>query len=187
MQYKLTTADQAAALFTRFFPPARTLLRRELCLSGKDIRLTGEERAALLGELARKFGESVPENEFTTAELQGYLLSCKQSPEDAGDGVAEWVRQELHERRERKLKDDERRLGRQAKECVDETRGKESIADVETSVLPEGDHLQSISQPKLHASSILALTPPSTPPLGLKEPVPFVLKAEQVAPKATEL
>ncbi|KAF7782089.1 hypothetical protein Agabi119p4_1465 [Agaricus bisporus var. burnettii] len=52
-----------------------------------------------LNELAKKFADGIPEEEFSVADLQGYLLKNKAHPALAADGVLEWVE------RERKMKE----------------------------------------------------------------------------------
>ncbi|CAI7655587.1 unnamed protein product [Penicillium viridicatum] len=42
-------------------------------------------------DLAAEFGAVVPSGEFTAAEIQGYLLNHKETPELAIKGAAEWV------------------------------------------------------------------------------------------------
>jgi len=59
--------------------------------------------------MAEQFAEGVPEHEFSTAELQGYLLTCKKEPELAVQGVSEWVLQERKEREEREVRDAEKK------------------------------------------------------------------------------
>ncbi|KAJ5153688.1 ATPase AAA-type core [Penicillium coprophilum] len=44
-----------------------------------------------ISELASKFAAAIPSGEFTAAEIQGYLLNYKETPEIAIQGAAEWV------------------------------------------------------------------------------------------------
>jgi len=105
IQYKLATREQATALFLRFFPQSY--------ITFEDSEASSvAEKQFKLGELAKTFSQGVPEYEFSTAELQGYLLSCKKHPEQAATGIGAWVEQERIERKERK----EREIERKAKE-----------------------------------------------------------------------
>ncbi|KAF8878838.1 hypothetical protein BD779DRAFT_1173609 [Infundibulicybe gibba] len=61
-----------------------------------------------LGMLAKRFADAVPEEEFSVAALQGYLLKNKSQPEAAASGVGEWVVSE-REMRERLKKEKEAR------------------------------------------------------------------------------
>jgi hypothetical protein len=45
--------------------------------------------------------QHIPQNTFSTAELQGYLLSYKHDPEAAVDNIEAWVERELRESREK--------------------------------------------------------------------------------------
>ena len=44
-----------------------------------------------IAALAERFGERMPADEFTPAEIQGYLLQHKYNPEDALEGVEKWM------------------------------------------------------------------------------------------------
>ena len=59
--------------------------------------------------MAENFAEGVPEHEFSTAELQGYLLTCKKEPEQAVEGVSDWVVLERKERTDREVRENERK------------------------------------------------------------------------------
>jgi len=52
--------------------------------------------------LAARFSSQIPAHEFSTAELQGYLLSRKGTPSLAADGASEWVQTEREDRKARK-------------------------------------------------------------------------------------
>ncbi|KAJ2919564.1 hypothetical protein MD484_g842, partial [Candolleomyces efflorescens] len=97
VQYKLTGKAQAAALFCRFFPAEHVSL---LCEVEKET-LPPAEKALHLAALANEFAETIPDYEFSTAELQGFLLSCKRKPEEAVLKAKLWVTQELLERQQR--------------------------------------------------------------------------------------
>lgn len=47
--------------------------------------------AATLAQLAKKFASSIPDEEFSVASLQGYLLKNKTRPQAAADEAAGWV------------------------------------------------------------------------------------------------
>ncbi|KAF8444830.1 hypothetical protein L210DRAFT_318091 [Boletus edulis BED1] len=59
-----------------------------------------------LAELAKEFADSIPDDEFSVAALQGYLLRNKSQPEAAAEGAAAWVVSE-REMRERLKKEKE--------------------------------------------------------------------------------
>lgn len=102
IQYKLATKQQAIALFCRFYPESHTTLK-----SKEDF--SPSEKILEIQTLAEKFAEGVPEHEFSTAELQGYLLTCKKEPEQAVEGISEWVAQERKERADRETREAERK------------------------------------------------------------------------------
>lgn len=68
-----------------------------------------------LARLAKQFADSIPEEVFSVASLQGYLLKNKSQPEAAARDAAEWVTSELamqaklkreREERQQKLKEE---------------------------------------------------------------------------------
>ncbi|KAB5595125.1 mitochondrial chaperone BCS1-A [Ceratobasidium theobromae] len=69
--------------------------------------------ATTLAQLAKKFAASIPEDEFSVASLQGYLLKNKTRPQAAADEAASW--REAKERAER----EKRRREREEKERKD--------------------------------------------------------------------
>ncbi|KAG1715627.1 hypothetical protein ID866_1551 [Astraeus odoratus] len=80
--------------------------------------------AVKLARLAKEFADAIPEEEFSVAALQGYLLRNKSQPEAAASGAAAWVTSE-RELRERLSKEKE---ARELKEKLDrEKRRKEAI------------------------------------------------------------
>ncbi|KAG6905079.1 hypothetical protein DXG01_005229 [Tephrocybe rancida] len=85
----LATKAQASALFTWFFThvtrrtdPGADSTNSEKPPSGPDIK-----------DLAVRFAVQIPDHEFSTAELQGLLLLCKDEPNQAIMKAAEWVDQ----------------------------------------------------------------------------------------------
>jgi len=103
VEYKLATSAQAGALFDRFYPVQHI---PELFVGFEK----GEETAVnILEKLKKEFVACVPELEFSTADLQGYLLSCKMLPEKAAKGVAVWVADERRQKEEKQMRKDARR------------------------------------------------------------------------------
>ncbi|KAF8636082.1 hypothetical protein AX17_003788 [Amanita inopinata Kibby_2008] len=105
VEYKLATQTQALALFNRIYT-------QELPIgSTSEPKHTDVD----LEEFAKSFASRVPEDEFTTAELQGYLLSRRKSPELAVKQVQHWVEAERVERvrrREAMEKEEQKRKSR---------------------------------------------------------------------------
>ncbi|KAF8345503.1 P-loop containing nucleoside triphosphate hydrolase protein [Amanita rubescens] len=81
--------------------------------------------AATLNKLAKKFADGVPEEEFSVAALQGYLLRNKSQPEASADGVVEWVKSE-REMKERLMREKE---AKEAKEKLDREKRKKQAAE----------------------------------------------------------
>lgn len=102
IEYRLATVEQATALYTRFFPSSRFINSS----SNPEKDLTDVDVDAL----AKKFGAGVPEDEFSTAELQGFLLSHKKDPIFAAENITSWVEHERTERREREEREEQRKI-----------------------------------------------------------------------------
>lgn len=90
IEYHLATAEQASAIFLRFFPA-------EMYPDHS------------MEELAMEFARKVPNNEFSTAELQGYLLGNKKDPVGSVARISEWVENERQLRLAKAEREIERR------------------------------------------------------------------------------
>jgi chaperone BCS1 len=109
IQYKLATKCQALALFERFFPHSRFGHLMTNGQNGHDetLEATTKSRSSnnnsqsQLAHLAEKFASGVPDDEFSTAQLQGYLLMYKTRPWDAASDIEEWVESERAAAREK--------------------------------------------------------------------------------------
>lgn len=165
IQYRLATKAQARALYLRFFPEARFahIVNKSKCTENE----TGTEAVAdyraypglfpndherlfddknhhdsHLSALASQFADHVPEGEFSTAELQGYLLTYKMQPLDAVNGIAEWVRLERAERQKRAEWEGRRKGNSKAKESTSNVKANNSgvVADlVGSKITTHGD------------------------------------------------
>ncbi|EIN05066.1 P-loop containing nucleoside triphosphate hydrolase protein [Punctularia strigosozonata HHB-11173 SS5] len=88
IEYRLASRAQARALFTKFFSHGKPKV------SGSDYSLSDLP----ISLLADSFASSLPEFEFSTAQLQGYLLGHRSSPQTAANDVASWVTAERSDR-----------------------------------------------------------------------------------------
>jgi hypothetical protein len=115
IEYKLATQQQARALFERFFFPDNASREGSLDEQTKE----SAARARSLADLCQVFSSAIPDGEFSTAELQGYLLTCKWDPDRAADGVGEWVASQRSERAAQQEKAAERVAKLKAKKDSD--------------------------------------------------------------------
>jgi chaperone BCS1 len=138
IQYHLANKMQAAALFKRFFPTkhvklfdipssALSLIDHPLPSGAIDTDADSEKTqeakdaekdaaiSAYLADLAESFSKGVPKSEFSTAELQGYLLIHKREPLKAASCVGEWVASERKLREDKKKRDEEKKAKMKAK------------------------------------------------------------------------
>ncbi|KAJ7585054.1 mitochondrial chaperone BCS1 [Mycena floridula] len=107
IEYHHATKDQASALFKRFFrlDDIAKLDLEDFLETEKSF----ETGTLCMEDLAARFASLVPPSEFTTAELQGFLLSCKKNPAQALLGISVWVEEERKDRAAKKVRDQERR------------------------------------------------------------------------------
>jgi len=77
-----------------------------------------EEIMAGVEVLAARFATKIPGHEFSPAEIQGFLLKHKRSPEAAVDGAEQWVQDARKEKKEKELKEaeDKRKKEKEEKE-----------------------------------------------------------------------
>jgi chaperone BCS1 len=106
------------------------------------------EKTPDLLTLASQFGAAIPEDEFSTAELQGFLLAYKTRPADAVDGVSAWIEAERAERltredRERKRleKTKDAKLRREAKQTQAANSRNDAIIPLAKELVPNGSEL----------------------------------------------
>ncbi|KAJ3730831.1 P-loop containing nucleoside triphosphate hydrolase protein [Lentinula raphanica] len=100
--YHLATQKQAASLFVHFFPPSSTSSsgsHSELLEDGTKATHDTQE-----AQLSETFALCIPSNEFSIAELQGYLLGYKHQPERAAVEFAAWAEREREYKREEQEK-----------------------------------------------------------------------------------
>lgn len=74
-----------------------------------------------MDDLAGRFSQHIPDKTFTTAELQGFLLTCKFQPEKAVREVKDWADNTVKE----KLEMEEKKKAKQEK--AQEKRDKEEV------------------------------------------------------------
>ncbi|KAJ0415443.1 BCS1 N terminal-domain-containing protein [Aspergillus carlsbadensis] len=89
--FKLADRDLTQKMFCNFFSDAPTDqrgLQDEKGLGGDDPKLQA---------LSDAFADKIPENSFSPADIQGYLLQNSSAPEVAIAGAAEWVVKRLEE------------------------------------------------------------------------------------------
>lgn len=146
LEYKKAGQLQVRALFNRFFSPSRfgetsgnsttpaasgsveksdsSGLRHRRGASGSFAEAPKPKRplSVPLEDLANRFVRTIPEDEFSAAEIQGFLLDCKWDPEAATDGAATWVAKERVSRTAQAEREAERKMKQKAR-LLEETGG----------------------------------------------------------------
>ncbi|KAJ3822291.1 P-loop containing nucleoside triphosphate hydrolase protein [Lentinula raphanica] len=109
--YHLATQKQAASLFVHFFPPSSTSSsgsHSELLEDGTKATHDTQE-----AQLSETFASRIPSNEFSIAELQGYLLGYKHQPERAAVEFPAWAEREREYKREEQEKGAKKKVSKE--------------------------------------------------------------------------
>ncbi|THH08395.1 hypothetical protein EW146_g9003 [Bondarzewia mesenterica] len=146
---------------------------------------------AEISELAKRFADSIPEDEMSVASLQGYLLKNKTRPRECVEEVAGWIIQE-RETRIRLKKEKEEREAKEKKEAEEQARKeKEELAakEKEQELLKEKlEKKEARKRAKKAArpdgpppvnTEIIAMPPPPPPPTstsGATPSTPFTVE-----------
>ncbi|KAK1595602.1 P-loop containing nucleoside triphosphate hydrolase protein [Colletotrichum navitas] len=80
----------AKGMFERMYRP---YVSNENTFSEKGVEYP-ENHVDNIGQLAERFSSQIPDDVFTPAQLQGYLLHHRNSPEKATDCISSWIVQE---------------------------------------------------------------------------------------------
>jgi mitochondrial chaperone BCS1 len=143
---------------------------------------------ARLSELAKLFADSIPEEEFSVAALQGYLLKNKSRPEAAALDAGKWViaERELREKlarekeeRERKAREERERRRREREE-----RERKEKEEKERKEKEEKEKTEAETKEKAKKEAEKAKSEPEKDEAATAEKPakPIVEKAESVAP-----
>lgn len=98
-------------------------------------KLQRDEAILKVDELASHFAEKIPANEFSPAELQGFLMKNKRNPEAAVAGADAWVIETRKEKVANKMKEAEDKLKKdeEAKKQAEEESEKKKAKEKKTS------------------------------------------------------
>ncbi|KAG2002770.1 hypothetical protein GB937_009536 [Aspergillus fischeri] len=101
LEFQLASRDLSAAMFRNIFQvytPAEVDSAQVGSYVQGDLSAKEGPAAIDLQDLAKGFAEKIPPCTFSPAEVQGYLLRYRDSPEDAVGGVESWVETSLAEK-----------------------------------------------------------------------------------------
>jgi hypothetical protein len=128
--FTFATKVQSQEIFRRMYVDAPTP-GLEGSRGGEKV---GESGAGVgmeeIEELAKKFAEMVPEEEYSPADLQDYLLVHKKDPKGAVDGLEAWMVKQTEEKRKKEEEKEDERARRREKKAREEEGWKESIREV---------------------------------------------------------
>ncbi|KAG6884774.1 hypothetical protein C0993_008377 [Termitomyces sp. T159_Od127] len=166
IQYKLATKEQAHALFMRFFGPRSPANGA----TSSSVEKSASPSSIPISDLATQFATHIPQHEFSTAEIQGFLLSCKKDPQCAVERVGEWIESELSERREKAARETERKAKAQAKRDEVERRHVDSamakVGEGFGKIMANGGMI-----PGNRVGGLVALTPTQAGTVGTTTPI----------------
>ena len=90
IEFRLTSPAQATEIFIR-------MMQEEVYVAAQQ---ADTPEAQKLAQLARKFAQKIPDNTFSPADLQDFLIGFKSAPERAVQEVEAWKARKLAERDE---------------------------------------------------------------------------------------
>lgn len=94
----------------------------------KDVlALPDNENTIRLRGLAEAFASSVPEGDFSPADLQDYLLIHKKDPQKAVDGVKSWIDKTYEERKKKDAQQEEQKEARREDKKRERDRFREEV------------------------------------------------------------
>ncbi|KAJ3996344.1 P-loop containing nucleoside triphosphate hydrolase protein [Lentinula boryana] len=186
IDFKNASRWQAEALFRNFFPsceddinsraPTPTPTSPSSSASPKrqprpkapHTHSSAPLSPSILSKLAKEFAQKVPDEEFSVASLQGYLLRNKSRPEDAVKGVETWVEEERRNREKqkgakKKAKEEEERKKRKERRKEKKEKEKEKEKEKIKAEAPA---------PVVLSPSITAQPLPAVPVIATQEAVP---------------
>lgn len=103
------------------------------------VRIDGQE----LQKLALQFCHDIPEEKFTPAQLQGYLLNLRGSPEVAVAGIATWVAEQIDLMEKEKQRQEQAAIARKKKK---KERSMRSLVQHLTSIDDESEEMLMASE-----------------------------------------
>lgn len=116
VEYKLASRMQIMKTFLRFYERSLSLNLRK---SGHSVSLDKGEEVELLDDevyaMAEKFADIVPEDTFSLAQVQGFLLKKKHDLRCAIGDAQGWVEAELTEKRRMEEAKEKRRTAKAKK------------------------------------------------------------------------
>lgn len=172
IEYKNATHQQTMDLFSRFYSQelmTKTTKSTQIAAeeAAKKAVVVSDEAAALIkksdnssflaavptieqvAELAAQFADKVPENRYSIAQLQGYLLCSKRDPRGAVNNIDEWVGD-----REKEQAEKDARLAKRAAERAKwlkmekfrQKKEKQMEVDAEKEMLAEAEQAEKLEK-----------------------------------------
>ncbi|KAF2832796.1 hypothetical protein CC86DRAFT_399461 [Ophiobolus disseminans] len=84
IEFALALKEQIRDIYIRMFALEKLYNTDDMdCLSHDDIDLTSNQQFHKLDDIAKLFAQHLPSSTFSPAEVQGFLLQHKDSPQNA--------------------------------------------------------------------------------------------------------
>ncbi|GJJ11527.1 hypothetical protein Clacol_005760 [Clathrus columnatus] len=128
-----------------------------------------------LDELAERFSQAIPDDEFSVASLQGYLLKNKTRPRESVGEVSEWIIKE-REIRAKLKKDKEEKEAREKKEA-EEKAAKEAKEKAEKEAKEKAEKEKETKDASKVESEKTEVSPPSNVPADSDQPSEAAMSA----------
>ncbi|KAF7122267.1 hypothetical protein CNMCM5793_000224 [Aspergillus hiratsukae] len=98
LEFQLASRELCAAMFRNIFQVYTSDAEVDGVVASGVEKPYAQAAALDLEELANEFAEKIPPHTFSPAEVQGYLLRYRESPQDAVAGIGSWIETSLAEK-----------------------------------------------------------------------------------------
>ncbi|UPK92835.1 hypothetical protein LCI18_003770 [Fusarium solani-melongenae] len=96
--FKRASRRQATELFGRMYDGVQLKLEEVEVAEGETEHIVAVDKAEELSSLSEEFGKLIPEEVFSPAEIQGFLLKRKDDPRKALAEVADWIKASVQQK-----------------------------------------------------------------------------------------
>ncbi|RTE68445.1 hypothetical protein BHE90_017177 [Fusarium euwallaceae] len=96
--FKLASRKQATELFGRMYSGFQPKFEKVEITEDETEHIAATDRGEELGSLSEEFGKLIPEEVFSPAQIQGFLLKRKDDPSKALAEVADWIKASVQQK-----------------------------------------------------------------------------------------
>ncbi|RSL83130.1 hypothetical protein CEP51_004678 [Fusarium floridanum] len=99
VDFKLASRKQATELFSRMYNDFQPKFEKVEITADETEHIVAVDRGGELGSLSEEFGKLIPEEMFSPAEIQGFLLKRKDDPRKAVAEAEDWINASMQQKK----------------------------------------------------------------------------------------